>query len=131
MTQLADVTIGRSSLAGALATPEALIGLVIFAHGGSSRFSMCDRYAADCFDRPRLATLLFDPLSEAEGNDRRNVFDIALLGARMVEATDWARACGPRRSPQRIIVADARRPPGRRARSKEPTSPRIASCPRN
>jgi dienelactone hydrolase len=39
-----------------------------------------------------LATLLFDLLTEHEAYDRRNVFDIAMLGGRMVEAVRFARA---------------------------------------
>jgi putative phosphoribosyl transferase len=37
-----------------------------------------------------LATLLFDLLTPAEEGDRRNVFDIDLLAARLVAATSWA-----------------------------------------
>jgi dienelactone hydrolase len=39
-----------------------------------------------------LATLLFDLLTGDEAEDRRNVFDIPLLGARVAEAVAWARA---------------------------------------
>lgn len=35
--------------------------------------------------------MLFDLLTEEEARDRRKVFDIELLGARLVEAIDWAR----------------------------------------
>jgi putative phosphoribosyl transferase len=67
--------------------------LVIFAHGsGSSRFSPRNLDAAGYLERRGFATLLFDLLTEAEARDRRNVFDIPLLGARVVEAIDWARA---------------------------------------
>ncbi len=93
MTQPAEVAIGRSSLAGVMARPETPVGLIIFAHGsGSSRFSARKRYAADYLGALGFATLLFDLLTEAEADDRRNVFDIPLLGARVVEAIDWARA---------------------------------------
>lgn len=92
MSRRNEVSIGHSSLAGFLAVPEAAKGLVIFAHGsGSSRFSPRNRYAADYLERRGFATLLFDLLTESEADDRRNVFDIALLGARVVEAIDWAR----------------------------------------
>ncbi len=37
-----------------------------------------------------FATLLFDLLTAGEEQDRRNVFDIALLSARVGEAVDWA-----------------------------------------
>src|SRR5271165_2126537 len=90
MAQIAETTIGRFSLPGFLAIPESASGCVIFAHGsGSSRFSPRNRYAADYFFQLGLATFLFDLLTETEARDRRNVFDIALLGARMVEAIDF------------------------------------------
>jgi predicted phosphoribosyltransferase/pimeloyl-ACP methyl ester carboxylesterase len=93
MPQPAEVIIGRRSLPGLLMLSESPIGLVIFAHGsGSSRFSARNRQAADHLNHLGFATLLFDLLTEAEANDRRNVFDISLLGARVVEAIDWARA---------------------------------------
>jgi hypothetical protein len=92
MSRRNEVSIGHSRLAGFLAVPEAAKGSVIFAHGsGSSRFSPRNRYAADYLERRGFATLLFDLLTESEADDRRNVFDIALLGARVVKAVDWAR----------------------------------------
>jgi pimeloyl-ACP methyl ester carboxylesterase len=88
-----DVAIGKKRLAGILALPKAPDGLVIFAHGsGSSRFSVRNRYAANKLGQSGFATLLFDLLTAAEGDDRRNGFDIPLLGARAVEAIDWAGA---------------------------------------
>ena len=88
-----EATIGRSSLPGFLTIPSGAAGLVIFAHGsGSSRFSTRNRAAAEHLNGLGFATLLFDLLSEAEATDRRNVFDIALLGARVAEAIDWTRA---------------------------------------
>jgi len=93
LTHRTQVIIGHSALAGVLAIPEAADGLVIFAHGsGSSRFSVRNRAAADALGQSGFATLLFDLLTEAEASDRRNVFDIPLLGARVVEAIDWAGA---------------------------------------
>ncbi len=38
-----------------------------------------------------LATLLLDLLTDDEEGDRRNVFDIALLGQRLSMATAWTR----------------------------------------
>jgi putative phosphoribosyl transferase len=37
-----------------------------------------------------LATLLFDLLTPAEAADRANVFDIELIAARLIRATEWA-----------------------------------------
>ena len=93
MTQLAETAIGRFSLPGILAVPDSPKGCVIFAHGsGSSRFSPRNRYAADYFAQLGFASLLFDLLTEMEARDRRNVFDIALLAARVVDAIDFVRA---------------------------------------
>jgi putative phosphoribosyl transferase len=41
-----------------------------------------------------LATLLFDLLQEDEANNPQQVFNIALLTARLVEALDWLREQG-------------------------------------
>lgn len=87
------VAIGAAHREGILRASEGAIGLVIFAHGaGSSRLSPRNNHVAEELGRRRIATLLFDLLSEAEARDRANVFDIPLLGARMGEALHWARA---------------------------------------
>ncbi|WP_316524676.1 phosphoribosyltransferase family protein [Kitasatospora brasiliensis] len=71
-------------LAGRLTVPAGARGVVVFAHGsGSGRHSPRNRYVAEYLNRTGLATLLFDLLTEAEEPDRRNVFDVALLGARL------------------------------------------------
>jgi putative phosphoribosyl transferase len=46
---------------------------------------------ASALNGARLATLLFDLLTEDEALERHNVFDIGLLGDRLVAATRWAR----------------------------------------
>jgi putative phosphoribosyl transferase len=93
MTRTIDVAIGSRALPGFLTMPEAPRGLVIFAHGsGSSRLSPRNRFAAEYLVRLEFSSLLFDLLTDEEARDRRNVFDIPLLGARMAEAIDWARA---------------------------------------
>jgi putative phosphoribosyl transferase len=65
---------------------------VLFAHGsGSSRLSPRNRSVAAALNRAELATLLFDLLTEAEADDRRLVFDISLLAARLESAVAWVR----------------------------------------
>ncbi|MBY0563199.1 MAG: dienelactone hydrolase family protein [Hyphomonadaceae bacterium] len=87
------VLIGPKALEGELSIPERASGLVIFAHGsGSSRFSPRNVQVAEALQRRGLATLLFDLLTQAESADRRNVFDIPLLAARVGDAIRWARA---------------------------------------
>ncbi|MDA8252169.1 MAG: dienelactone hydrolase family protein [Rhodospirillales bacterium] len=71
-------------------------GVVLFAHGsGSSRLSPRNTMVAEALQRAGFATLLFDLLVEAEAADRRNVFDIGLLAARLATATDWVRHHSP------------------------------------
>jgi putative phosphoribosyl transferase len=82
-------------LAGDLAVPAGAGGLVLFAHGsGSSRHSSRNRFVAEELNRARLATLLFDLLTEREEYEERYTrhlrFDIGLLADRLVAATDWA-----------------------------------------
>ena len=86
-----DVEVGPQRLKGLLRVPVAARGLVAFAHGsGSSRLSRRNNFVASELGRQGLATLLLDLLTDAESDDRRNVFDIPLLGARMLDAIDWA-----------------------------------------
>ncbi len=87
-----EFLIGEQQLEGLLKLPPDARGLVIFAHGsGSSRFSYRNNFVAAELRRLQLGTLLFDLLMPPEAKDRQNVFDIALLGARVVEAIEWAR----------------------------------------
>ena len=93
MRKVLGVTLGAAQLSGTLAIPVSPCGVVIFAHGsGSSRLSPRNVYAADRLQNEGFATLLFDLLTEDESRDRRNVFDIGLLSARVVEAVDWIAA---------------------------------------
>jgi putative phosphoribosyl transferase len=88
-----DVAIGPHRLEGSLFLPQDPRGLIIFAHGsGSSRFSPRNRYVAERLLAQGFACLLFDLLTAEEGDYRRNVFDIPLLGARVIEAIAWAGA---------------------------------------
>ncbi|MCZ7529009.1 MAG: phosphoribosyltransferase family protein [Acidimicrobiia bacterium] len=86
------VQIGTGSLPGHLTVPEGARTVVVFAHGsGSSRHSPRNRAVAEDLNRHGLGTLLFDLLTDRESADRRNVFDIDLLGDRLVGATQWLR----------------------------------------
>lgn len=85
------VLIAPPGLDALLGAPALARGLVIFAHGsGSGRLSPRNNQVAAALRRSGIATLLLDLLTPAEEQDRRNVFDIALLAARLLEATDWA-----------------------------------------
>lgn len=77
-------------LPGTLTLPDGAIGLVLFAHGsGSNRASPRNLAVAQVLQEAGLATLRFDLLTEAEGRDRRNVFDLPLLAERLLAATRW------------------------------------------
>ncbi|MGO8740006.1 phosphoribosyltransferase family protein [Rhodoblastus sp.] len=92
MIEQSEIVLGREALPGLLAVPPEPRGLILFAHGsGSSRMSPRNRLVAEALNQAGYATLLFDLLTGDEGRDRRKVFDIELLGGRLVEAIDWAR----------------------------------------
>ena len=85
-----EVVIGPLRLAGNLRLPAAASALVVFAHGsGSSRLSPRNRMVAKALNEQGIATLLFDLLTPDEEQDRANVFDIALLAARLVDVVRW------------------------------------------
>lgn len=82
-----------ATVAGRLTIPHYPRAIVVFAHGsGSSRHSPRNRYVAEVLHAAGLATLLFDLLTPEEERERANVFDIALLAARLVDVTVWLRA---------------------------------------
>ncbi|MFS4096807.1 phosphoribosyltransferase family protein [Streptomyces sp. AF1A] len=89
-----EVTVpaGAVRLGGRLTVPDGATGVVAFAHGsGSSRHSPRNRFVAEGLHRAGLGTLLFDLLTRDEERDRSNVFDIALLAGRLLDATRWLR----------------------------------------
>ncbi len=88
-----NIEVGALGLKGFLTRPKDPRGLILFAHGsGSSRFSPRNRFAADVLGHAGYATLLFDLLrEEEEAADHDKIFDVALLGGRVVEAVDFAR----------------------------------------
>ena len=83
-----EVRVGSLGLPGSLTVPPEPLGVVVFAHGsGSSRHSPRNRAVADALVRRGLATLLFDLLTPDEEATQANVFDIELLGRRLVDVT--------------------------------------------
>jgi fermentation-respiration switch protein FrsA (DUF1100 family) len=93
-----DVRIPPVGLAGTLRIPDASRAVVAFAHGsGSSRFSPRNRAVAEGLNAQGFGTLLFDLLTEEEEADRANVFDIALLAGRLVDAVIWLDRESPAR----------------------------------
>lgn len=83
-----------AELAGDLTVPDDALGVVLFAHGsGSSRSSPRNQSVAEVLHGHRIATLLFDLLTEEEAmideSTRHLRFDIAFLAKRLAAATDW------------------------------------------
>ncbi|MFF1923282.1 phosphoribosyltransferase family protein [Streptomyces sp. NPDC058221] len=90
------VEAGGVVLPGELTAAGPSGALVVFAHGsGSSRHSPRNHSVAAALHRAGLGTLLFDLLTPAEEADRANVFDIATLAERLVDATGWLRRREP------------------------------------
>ena len=87
------IPVGAVELSGELVVPPGAAGVVVFAHGsGSSRHSPRNRYVAEVLQDEGLATLLFDLLTPDEEVDRHRVFDVELLGRRLVTVTEWLAA---------------------------------------
>jgi putative phosphoribosyl transferase len=94
LDQTIHIPSGRIELEGELKLPEGATGIVLFAHGsGSSRHSPRNQYVARMIREAGVGTLLFDLLTKEEeaidaytGELR---FDIAFLGRRLVDATNW------------------------------------------
>lgn len=82
------VRIPPLGLEGTLALPAGARAVVAFAHGsGSSRLSPRNQRVAAALGKRGLGTLLFDLLNEQEAVG--HVFDIPLLGERLLDATRW------------------------------------------
>ena len=80
-----EIPAGAVRLPGELVVPGDASGTVVFAHGsGSGRLSPRNRAVAGALHDTRLATLLFDLLTEDEAQNRALVFDISLLADRLV-----------------------------------------------
>jgi putative phosphoribosyl transferase len=93
LTRTTEIAVGSLRLAADVTIPLRPIGWVVFAHGsGSSRSSPRNQKVAAVLNQAGIATLLFDLLTREEELDRRNVFDIDLLGRRLVAATRWLAA---------------------------------------
>ena len=90
VTFAAELTVANVLLPADLTIPSSPTGWVVFAHGsGSSRHSPRNVGVSTALNRAGMATMLFDLLTDEEGADRRNVFDVGLLAQRLVAATTW------------------------------------------
>lgn len=92
--QLVRIVVGSAQLEGNLSLPQDASGVVLFAHGsGSSRRSPRNQYVAQALRDGGLGTLLMDLLTATEEREDARTgrlrFDITLLAARVVGASDW------------------------------------------
>lgn len=86
--------LSAGAIEGELIVPNAIKGVVIFAHGsGSSRFSPRNQRVAQFLRAEHLGTLLLDLLTpqEAEVDEltREYRFDIPFLAERLMLASEW------------------------------------------
>ena len=87
-----EIRVGTHLLPGILRRPHDASAMIVFAHGsGSSRLSPRNTRVAEALNDAGFATLLFDLLEPAEevAQNRAKVFDIPLLGMRLVDAVRW------------------------------------------
>jgi putative phosphoribosyl transferase len=88
--EIRDVRIPPLGLPGTSRIPAEAHAFIAFAHGsGSSRFSPRNMAVAEGLNAQGFGTLLFDLLTSEEEADRANVFNVALLAERLVDAIDW------------------------------------------
>jgi pimeloyl-ACP methyl ester carboxylesterase len=96
--EIHDVRIPPVGLAGTLRIPSDAHAVIAFAHGsGSSRFSPRNTAVAEGLNAQGFGTLLFDLLTSEEEADRANVFNIALLAERLIDAVHWLDRESPAR----------------------------------
>lgn len=87
---LVKINLEGLSLEGNLSVPKNSVGIVLFSHGsGSSRHSPRNNYVAKILNEQKIATLLFDLLTEAEDSIYQNRFNIDLLTKRLIKVTNW------------------------------------------
>lgn len=89
---IVTIPINEMSVEGILRVPHNPRGIVLFAHGsGSGRHSPRNNYVAEILRKARVATLLFDLLTEEEDLIYENRFDIELLTERLMVVTKWIK----------------------------------------
>lgn len=89
---IVTIPIDNVAIEGILRVPHTPRGIVLFAHGsGSGRHSPRNNFVAGILRRVRIATLLFDLLTEEEEIIFENRFNIELLTERLITATNWIR----------------------------------------
>ncbi len=88
--QLIQIPVDSVRLEGVLSIPKDSELLVVFVHGsGSSRHSPRNNHVAKILNKERIATFLFDLLTEEEDINYQTRFDIEFLKSRLLKVTDY------------------------------------------
>lgn len=86
------IPVNNVSVEGILQIPHNPRGIVLFVHGsGSGRHSPRNNYIASVLRESRVASLLFDLLTEEEDLIYESRFDIELLTRRIIAVTQWVK----------------------------------------
>jgi putative phosphoribosyl transferase len=79
-------------LKGDLTIAQDAPAVVLFAHGSATgRLNPRNRFIAEKLSQAGFGTLLVDLLTEAEGDNPRNLLDVHSLAHRLLGATEWLR----------------------------------------
>ncbi len=85
-----SIPAGKTAVKGELIIPFSARAIIIFSHGsGSSRHSPRNQQVARYLHQHHFGTLLFDLLTEEEDSHYMTRFNIELLTARLIAATEW------------------------------------------
>lgn len=85
-----SIELGKIKLKGVLTIPASSKGIVVFSHGsGSSHLSPRNMFIAEKLNSNKIATLLFDLLTEEEDVHYKNRFDVELLTERLLQTAEW------------------------------------------
>ncbi|MFC9964500.1 dienelactone hydrolase family protein [Nocardia ignorata] len=76
-----------------LRVPPDPVGVIVFAHGsGTDRHNPRHRYMGELLARHGFASLTVDVLTPAEAGRPDSLFDVELLGDRLIEVRGWLHA---------------------------------------
>lgn len=89
---IVTIPVNNVFVEGVLRVPHNPRGIVLFTHcSGSGRHSPRNNFVAEILRKARVATLLFDLLTEGEDLVYENRFNIELLTERLIAITKWIK----------------------------------------
>ena len=87
------IVVGNVILKGHLVIPHDADSMIIFSYGSGRRsFCQSHNFVAAELNKKKMATLLIDLLTPAEGFSYENRFNIDVLKERLVKVTAWVRS---------------------------------------